>query len=81
MLQPQTLQVTGLTRDGVFLVENGKVTDPVTNYRWNESPVRVLQNTTKLTHPLRSQGAETGSSIVPAIVATEFNLASVSDAV
>jgi predicted Zn-dependent protease len=81
LLQPQTLQVTGLTRDGVFLVENGKVTDPVTNYRWNESPVRVLQNTKKLTRPVRSQGAEAGSSIVPAIVATEFNLASVSDAV
>jgi predicted Zn-dependent protease len=81
VLQPQTLQVTGLTRDGVFLVENGKVTDPVTNFRWNESPVRILQNTTKLTHPLRSQGAESGSSIVPAIIATEFNLASVSDAV
>ncbi|MGA2590225.1 MAG: metallopeptidase TldD-related protein [Bryobacteraceae bacterium] len=80
-LQPQTLQVTGLTRDGVFLVENGKVTDPVTNYRWNESPVRVMQNTLKLTQPVRSQGAEAGSSIVPAIVATEFNLASVSDAV
>lgn len=81
MLQPQTLQVTGLTRDGVFLVENGKVTDPVTNYRWNESPARVLQNTKKLTKPVRSQGAEAGSSIAPAIVATEFNLASVSDAV
>ena len=42
LLQPQTLQVTGLTRDGVFLVENGKATDPVMNFRWNESPVRVL---------------------------------------
>lgn len=81
VLQPQTLQVTGLTRDGVFLVQNGKVTDPVTNYRWNESPVRVLQNIKKLTRPVRCQGAEAGSSIVPAIVATEFNLASVSDAV
>lgn len=81
MLQPQTLQVTGLTRDGVFLVENGKVTDPVNNFRWNESPVRVLQNTKRLTRPLPSQGSEGGSSIVPAIVATEFNLASVSDAV
>jgi len=80
-LQPQTLQLTGLTRDGVFLVEKGKVTDPVTNYRWNESPVRVLQNTKKLTQPLRSQGAETGASIVPAILVTDFNLASVSDAV
>jgi predicted Zn-dependent protease len=75
------LQLTGLTRDGVFLVENGKVTDPVTNYRWNESPVRVLQNTTKLTQPLRSQGAETGAAIVPAILVTDFNLASISDAV
>ncbi len=81
MLQPQTLQLTGLTRDGVFLVENGKVTDPVTNFRWNESPVRVLQNTRKLGKPSRNQGDETGSSIVPAIVVDEFNLASVSDAV
>jgi predicted Zn-dependent protease len=81
VLQPQTLQLTGLTRDGVFLVENGKVTDPVTNFRWNESPVRVLQNTKKLSRASRNQGAETGSSIVPAIVVTEFNLASVSDAV
>ncbi len=81
MLQPQTLQLTGLTRDGVFLVENGKVTDPVTNFRWNESPVRVLQNTKKLGRPSRNQGDETGSSIVPAIVVDEFNLASVSDAV
>jgi len=80
-LQPQTLQLTGLTRDGVFLVENGKVTDPVTNYRWNESPVRILQNTQKLTQPLRSQGDEMGAAIVPAILVTGFNLASVSDAV
>jgi predicted Zn-dependent protease len=80
-LQPQTLQLTGLTRDGVFLVEKGKVTDPVTNYRWNESPVRVLQNTKKLTQPLRSQGDEMGAAIVPAILVTDFNLASISDAV
>jgi predicted Zn-dependent protease len=80
-LQPQTLQVTGLTRDGVFLVEKGKITDPVTNFRWNESPVRVLQNTRMLGRPSRAQGAESGSSIVPAIVVDDFNLASVSDAV
>jgi predicted Zn-dependent protease len=80
-LQPQTLQVTGLTRDGVFLVEKGKITDPVTNFRWNESPVRVLQNTTMLGRPSRAQGAEAGSSIVPPIVVDEFNFASVSDAV
>lgn len=81
MLAPQTLQVTGLTRDGVFLVEKGKITDPLMNFRWNESPVRVLQNATMLTTPVRTQGAETGSSIVPAIMSTDFNFASISDAV
>ncbi len=80
-LQPQTLQLTGLTRDGVFLVEKGQVTDAVNNFRWNESPVRVLQNTKMLGRPGRAQGSETGSSIVPAIVVADFNLASVSDAV
>jgi len=81
ILQPQTLQVTGLTRDGVFLVEKGKVTDPVMNFRWNESPVRVFQNTKMLATPVRTQGAEAGSSLAPAILATDFNFASVSDAV
>lgn len=80
-LQPQTLQLTGLTRDGVFLVENGKISDPVTNFRWNDSPVRVLQNTKKLGRPARSQGSDLGPSIVPPIVVSDFNLASVSDAV
>ena len=43
-LDPQTLLVTGLTRDGLFLIEKGKVTRPVKNMRWNESPVvRVEQ--------------------------------------
>jgi len=81
VLQPQTMQVTGLTRDGVFLVEKGKVTDPVMNFRWNESPVRVMQNTKMLAAPVRTQGAEAGSSLAPAILATDFNFASISDAV
>jgi predicted Zn-dependent protease len=81
MLQPQTLQVTGLTRDGLFLVEKGKVTDPVMNFRWNESPVRVLQNTKMLGRPVPTQGAEAGSSMAPPLVAADFNFASVSDAV
>jgi len=80
-LQPQTLQLTGLTRDGVFLIENGKITGPVMNFRWNESPVRVLQNTKKLTEPVPVVGAEAGSSFAPAILATDFNFASISDAV
>jgi predicted Zn-dependent protease len=81
VVQPKTWQLTGLTRDGVFLIENGKVTDPVTNFRWNESPAEVLQRTTKLTQPMRITNTETGSNMAPALITTDFNFASVSDAV
>jgi predicted Zn-dependent protease len=81
VVQPQTWQLTGLSRDGVFLVENGKVSDPVTNFRWNESPTEVLQRTTKLSEPIRVTGDETGSQMAPALITTDFNFTSVSDAV
>jgi predicted Zn-dependent protease len=81
VVQPKTWQLTGLTRDGVFLVENGKVTDPITNFRWNESPAEVLQRTTKLTQPMRVTNDETGSNMAPALITTDFNFTSVSDAV
>jgi predicted Zn-dependent protease len=81
VVQPKTWQLTGLTRDGVFLVEKGKVTDAVNNFRWNESPAEVLQRTIKLTQPIRVNNDETGSNMAPAIVSTDFNCASVSDAV
>ena len=81
VVQPKTWQLTGLTRDGVFLIENGKLTDPVTNFRWNESPAEVLQRTTKLTQPVRVTNDETGSNMAPALITTDFNFSSVSDAV
>jgi predicted Zn-dependent protease len=81
VVQPKTWQLTGLTRDGVFLIEKGQVTDPVTNFRWNESPAEVLQRTTKLSQPVRVSNDETGSNIAPALITQDFNLTSVSDAV
>ena len=81
VVQPKTFQLTGLTRDGVFLVENGKVTDAVTNFRWNESPAEVLQRTTKLTQPVRVTNDETGSNMAPALITNDFNFTSVSEAV
>ena len=81
VVQPKTWQLTGLTRDGVFLIEKGKVTDPVTNFRWNQSPAEVLQRTTKLTQPVRVTNDETGSNMAPALITTDFNFTSVSDAV
>jgi predicted Zn-dependent protease len=77
----QTLQHTGLTRDGVFLIENGKITAPVMNFRFNESPVRLLRNTRKLGPSMRVRGLEGGIMIAPALVATDFPFTSVSDAI
>lgn len=81
VVQPKTWQLTGLTRDGVFLIEKGKVTDAVNNFRWNESPAEVLQRTTKLTQPVRVTNDETGSNMAPALITTDFNCTSISDAV
>lgn len=80
-VNPQTLQQTGLTRDGVFLIENGKITTPVVNFRFLESPVRLLKNTTKLGQAIRVRGLEGGMMIAPALVATDFPLPSISDAI
>ena len=59
-LDPQTLLVTGLTRDGLFLIEKGKVTRPVKNMRWNESPVFALNNLDAMT-AARAHGERRGS--------------------
>ena len=77
----QTLQQTGLTRDGLFLIENGKITAPVMNMRFLESPVRLLKNTQRLGQAIRVRGLEGGMMIAPALVATDVPLPSISDAV
>ena len=77
----QTLQNTGLTRDGLFLIENGKITTPIMNFRFNESPVRLLKNTKTVGQAARVRGLEGGMMISPAIVATDFPLTSISDAI
>jgi len=75
-VNPQTLQLTGLTRDGVWLVEGGKIVGPVNNFRFNESPANLLKNIEAM-----SAAVSTGSVVVPAIKARDFNFASKSDAV
>ena len=57
-LDPQTILVTGLTRDGLFLIEKGKVTRPVKNMRWNESPVVAFNNLDAMTPPERVVSGE-----------------------
>jgi len=80
-VNPQTLQQTGLTRDGVFLIENGKVTTPVMNFRFLESPVRLLKNAKKLGPAMRVRGLEGGMMVSPGMVAADFPLPSISDAI
>jgi predicted Zn-dependent protease len=80
-LNPRTLQLTGLTRDGLFLIEGGKIAGPAMNFRFNESPVRMLQNVRKLGRAERAGSSDDAPMIVPPLVAEDFNFASVSDAV
>ena len=77
----QTVQLTGLTRDGLFLIENGKVTGPVVNFRFNESPVRMLQNAVALGKPVRVRGGEGQGMIAPSMVVKDFPFTSLSEAV
>jgi predicted Zn-dependent protease len=77
----RTLQHTGLTRNGLFLVEDGKITAPVMNLRFTDSPVRLLEKTRMLGRPIRVRGLEGGSMIAPALLSSEFVFTSVSDAV
>jgi predicted Zn-dependent protease len=77
-LDPQSLLVTGLTRDGTFLIEDGKVTAAVNNFRFNESPAVMFKNAEAMSKDLTRVGA---GLRVPAIRTAEFNLASISEAV
>jgi len=85
-LDPQTLLLTGLTRDGLFLIEKGQVTRPVKNMRWNESPIFALNNLDAMTPSERTVSGEgvggAGFSVVcPAARIREFTFTSGSDAV
>jgi len=76
MLEPRQLLVTGLTRDGVFRIEDGEIVGAVNNFRFNQSPVALLRNVEALGKDLFRHG----DLLVPAVRAADFNLASVSAA-
>jgi predicted Zn-dependent protease len=84
-LNPRMLTLTGLTRDGTFLIENGRISRPVTNFRFNESMADLLKNVEMMGRPTRvcaSENSSVGTPIVvPALKLRAFNLASVSDAI
>ena len=75
-VDPQTLLFTGLTRDGTFYIENGKVKFPIKNMRFNESPVIMLNNLETIGKPQRL-----GGNLVPPLKIRDFTFTSLSDAV
>jgi len=83
-VDPQTLLLTGLTRDGVYLVEDGEVTGAVNNFRFNESPVEVLARTIEAGRSERALSREWGEwmprTSMPALRVADFNMSSVSPA-
>ena len=83
-VDPQTLLLTGLTRDGVFLVENGEVTGAVNNFRFNESPVDLLARTVQASRTVRTLPREWNDwftrAAMPALRVPDFNMSSVSQA-
>ncbi len=81
MVDPLTVLLTGLTRDGNFLIENGRITKPVNNFRFNESPAAVLNNILAMGPSERARGGEGSSAIVaPPILVKNFHFSSVSKA-
>jgi len=84
-VDPQSLLLTGLTRDGVYLVEDGEITGLVNNFRWNESPVDLLRRFTHASATVPSFSREWGDdyfsrTATPAIRVPDFNMSSVSQA-
>lgn len=81
MLEPRTILATGLTRDGTFFIENGKIARPIKNLRYNESPVTVLRRLVAAGKPERAGSSEGRVMVVPPVVVEAFHFGSASDAV
>jgi predicted Zn-dependent protease len=83
-LDPQTLLLTGLTRDGVYLIENGEVTGAVNNFRFNESPVAALSRIAAAGASVPALSREWSEyfprTVMPPLRIADFNMSSVSQA-
>ncbi len=76
-VDPYEKIVTGMTRDGTFLVENGKVQCGLRNFRFNQSLIAMLSNVEAMGTPVRACGEESFDMVVPAMKVKEFNFTEV----
>jgi predicted Zn-dependent protease len=76
-LDPRTVLQTGLTRDGTFLIENGRISRALKNFRWNESPLLMMNRLEELSRPEPTAPGR----MMPALRVRDFDFTSASDAV
>jgi predicted Zn-dependent protease len=76
-VDPYEKIVTGMTRDGTFLVENGKVQRGLRNFRFNQSLIHMLSEVEAMSMPVRSCGEESFDMVVPAMKVRDFNFTEV----
>jgi predicted Zn-dependent protease len=76
-VDPYEKIVTGMTRDGTFLVENGKVRGGLKNFRFNQSLIAMLGKVEAMSEPARASGEESIDMVVPAMKVSEFNFTEV----
>lgn len=84
-VDPRTILYTGLSRDGTFLIEDGRISHAVKNLRWNESPIFMLNNIELTGEPVRISAGEssglTPAVVVPPLKVRDFTFTSLSDAI
>jgi len=76
-VDPYQKVMTGMTRDGLFLVENGRVTGAVRNFRFNQSLIEMLKNVDLLGSAVRATGEEAFEMVVPAMKVRDFHFSEV----
>ncbi|HEX8925062.1 MAG TPA: metallopeptidase TldD-related protein, partial [Terriglobales bacterium] len=76
-VDPYEKILTGMTRDGTFLVENGRVVSGLRNFRFNESLLHMLSNVEAMSEPVRASGEEGFEMVVPAMKVSGFNFTEV----
>ena len=75
-VNPRTLEVTGMTRDGTFLIENGKISHPIKNLRFNQSLPEMLKNVVAVGETKRC-----GGSVIPGCKVENFHFSSITDSI
>jgi PmbA protein len=76
-VDPYEKVMTGMTRDGLFLIENGKVTEAVRNFRFNQSLIEMLKNVELMGPVVRATGEEAFEMVVPAMKVRDFHFSEV----